>query len=618
MRGKLAQGRTMAGRDLVKTEGKIDIEMSQERGDAGDNDQLGVPPQTEAGKKRDLTQNFDHIYSHVATDHDRRRSKDSDQYNTLFDSQIELPDLNDLIDSPLVPEVPKDFTLTRSSSEGMFGSDGNTVQIEEDSIHSFDTEGDSRSLLLNDTLTEVSDMFASATTCPGSDNEIYASPDDDHIIDPVYEEIPFLRNRNRDQPVARCSAASNEDTFLGEDNPVDCQLATKPREPATTPDACAPADSVRVPECDVIYQKVSTPSSRGTSSSVESKPRDDTMAFFKRSFAKVRLDLLFRKKKNNKFVEVVEKVIEARRSGCIDEEGNFVQALDEQLKKHAKETAKSKKKPKKGEGESGEKRQEAEVKPQEHGMGVSNPNYRESYPLPEEDDGSEGYASASEIETVDSSNSGSSGPERSPRLSGILSNRSSQHESSEDSGDVEGDGKRISRRTSSRRVRFSDEVQEFEHIHLLGKEDQSIVLSSSDDESVNDDDVCVLSLTSKISLFENMSKKKDTTKQHPKLTRTSGHRHSDPGPTRDSMIPDASEFAENTDAKGNKLGSITKARVQVFEKLSNVRPGERKPPKPKPRTSLLEIRMNQTKMKIMFFEQLKSGQILPLTEEDEE
>ena len=569
---------------------------------------------------------FEHIYSNVAHDPENRLSKDSDEYNALFDSQLELPDLNDLIDSPLVPPTPREFTLTRSSSGVVFGNDGNTVQIEEDSIHSFDTESDSRSLLLNDTLTEVSDICCSATTCQGSDNDFYTLPDDDNI-EPIYEEIPFMRHRKRDKPAARGSGISSEDTICSDEVLVDCHLASKVGESAESPDARAVEYNLPVPDSDVIYQSVKT-SSRIGSATLDSKPRDDTMAFFKRSFAKVRLDLLFRKKKNHKFVECVEKVIEARRSGCIDEDGNIVKTLDEQLKARGKKKSSDKKKKQQKSpaltqsNSDADKRPEAEIKPQSRVMGVSNPNYRESYPLPEEDDGSEGYESASEVETVDSNGGGSVQDRTSPRLSGILSNRSSQHESDENSVDA----KPVVRRASSRRVRFSDEVEEFDHIHgeLVGKPPRDFsgghghrIVVSSEPEPVQETDNCVLSLTKKISLFENMSKQTSNQDQnlHPKLSRTTGHRHSDPGPARDSMKPDPAEFPTKGEDDAQNFVSITRARVQAFEKLSLRKPGERKVPKPKPRTSLLEIKMNQTKQKIMFFEQLKSGMIKALQEE---
>lgn len=48
------------------------------------------------------------------------------------------------------------------------------------------------------------------------------------------------------------------------------------------------------------------------------------MDFFKKRFRKVGLKGMFRKKKKSKFENCVNKVIEARRSGCIDDQGNII------------------------------------------------------------------------------------------------------------------------------------------------------------------------------------------------------------------------------------------------------------------------------------------------------
>ena len=122
------------------------------------------------------------------------------------------------------------------------------------------------------------------------------------------------------------------------------------------------------------------------------------MAFFKRTIAK-RFDLLFRRKRRGKFVECVHKVIEARRSGCIDEDGNILKPLTEML------AAQEKLKHTQGGNSNGPVGSASEEALKVETRNTHRPlarqqvvSIRDSYPLPEEDDGSEGYASAGETD----------------------------------------------------------------------------------------------------------------------------------------------------------------------------------------------------------------------------
>ncbi|KAJ8031353.1 hypothetical protein HOLleu_28060 [Holothuria leucospilota] len=116
------------------------------------------------------------------------------------------------------------------------------------------------------------------------------------------------------------------------------------------------------------------------------------MNFLRRRLAQLKLAKLFRKKKKSKFQECVNKVIEARRSGCIDDQGNILYPLKKMLEQKQREQIQA------------EKLYSEITKLHKLQRKDSRPPScmsRESYPLPQEDDGSEGYASASELENFE-------------------------------------------------------------------------------------------------------------------------------------------------------------------------------------------------------------------------
>lgn len=379
---------------------------------------------------------------------------------------------------------------------------------------------------------------------------------------------------------------------------------------------------------------------------------EEIMAFLKRSLA--RLDLLFKKKQESrtKFYECVEKVIEARRSGCIDEDGNIVKPLDELLRKNAAKTEEEKAKEEEMNGremprvpnyrvsvveprprprarlikgipptyvrpDKMRQRKEMERMPQQQQLrqrlkqqrrvspvivdgvltqrlitptnssdeeeekdrpkpdritAVSNPMYRESFPLPEEDDGSEGYASASEVDHFEFNPTAFL--ERNRTSGNPLHHHVHRlHGDSDQSGDEVED--EHDSRSASRRVRFSDDVQDIENFMTSKGRDRASNIFP---------DPTALPVHTKIDLFEKVT---SCVKVPPPLM----NRHSDPGP----RIPPRPNVAR-------LQSSVTKDKVSLFEELSN--PENRPVPPPRPRRRKLETKMNETKLKINFFEQL--------------
>ena len=289
------------------------------------------------------------------------------------------------------------------------------------------------------------------------------------------------------------------------------------------------------------------------------------MAFFKRSIAK-RFDLLFRRKKKNKFVDCVHKVIEARRSGCIDEDGNILKPLTEMLAEHDKLKKQAGNSAKKNHQESAsEEALKAEVQNPRSPVRVRHrASVRDSYPLPEEDDGSEGYASAGE---TDDSFNPTAFLERNRRTSRRFSSNS------EEGGH------------SNRRVRFSDEVQQFG-----GPENEPIdehVATDPDAEAkpaktTDEPDISSMPLTTKIKYFEGVMFSDQNNTKLPINKPLDGVNDQPPRP-----CPGSPEIRH---------------RVKLFEDISKGIPIE--PPLPKPRRAVQSCQYTQTKSKINFFEQL--------------
>lgn len=118
------------------------------------------------------------------------------------------------------------------------------------------------------------------------------------------------------------------------------------------------------------------------------------MDFIRKRFRAVGLKGIFRKKKKTKFEVCVDKVIEARRSGCIDDEGNIIQPA-------VKTLTSSKDKELKRSKHAYYKELEKQMVHQRTKKRPPSCTSHDSYPLPQEDDGSEGYASASELENFE-------------------------------------------------------------------------------------------------------------------------------------------------------------------------------------------------------------------------
>ena len=386
------------------------------------------------------------------------------------------------------------------------------------------------------------------------------------------------------------------------------------------------------------------------------------MAFLKRSLA--RLDLLFKKKpepeRRTKFYECVERVIEARRSGCIDEDGNIVKPLDELLRKNEerieeeerkevlqvpkyrvsiveprprprarliqgipptyvrpdklrkrKELAIMRQEQQQQQQQQQQQKQQLRIKKQQRRVSpvivdgvisqrlitptnssdeeeellnrsrkrdritaVSNPTYRESFPLPEEDDGSEGYASASEVDHFEFNPTAFL--ERNRTSGNPLHHHVHRHHGfSDQSSDEAEDDHDL--RSAARRVRFSDDVQEIESF-LSGGEESPVC-------SITGDPIA-LPVHTKIDLFEKVSICSVKPQQLPLV-----NRHSDPGP----RVPPRPHISR-------LQCSATRDKVVLFEELSH--PENRPVPPPRPRRRKLEAKMNETKLKINFFEQL--------------
>ena len=292
-----------------------------------------------------------------------------------------------------------------------------------------------------------------------------------------------------------------------------------------------------------------------------------------KSFLKrFRLNLLFRKQKKNqeekKFVKAVHKVIDARRSGCIDDDGNFVTSIPPPSPKSDGDSSPPpvvKPKPKKTSqlDKNGNKRES--LKKRGSSRRRHNPD-RESYPLPEEDDGSEGYASASEMDDFN------------PTAFLERNRRSAENRLYRDDGDdadVESDSDGAN--SQNRRVRFSDDVQHFGEIVALQEVESSDNLDAEDDEP----DISRLSLKSKIELFEKVS---------------------------------SNEFLDDRSYQGSPPPDLpepttlpTKDRVQLFEDISS----GKKPTtcaasnsSKTPRRAVESCQFTQTASKISFFEEL--------------
>ena len=310
--------------------------------------------------------------------------------------------------------------------------------------------------------------------------------------------------------------------------------------------------------------------------------QDDSMSFLKR----FRLNLLFRKQKKGgnekKFVSAVHKVIEARRSGCIDDDGNFVTSIPPPSPKNdgEKSPPPTKPKPNKSLDKNGNKRESS--KKRGSSKRRHHPHNRDSYPLPEEDDGSEGYASASEMDNFEFNPTAFL--ERNRRSA--ENNRSAEKDRyyKDDAGedaDIESDSDGAN--SSSRRVRFSDDVQHFGDIVALGGIGET---ESTDNLDVEDDepDTCLLSLKSKIELFEKVG----------------SNEFLDERSFQGSPPPD---LPENSSLPA-------KDRIKLFEDIScGKKPTTCYGTHKTPRRAVDSCQFTHTQSKISFFEQLNTNKV---------
>ena len=306
-----------------------------------------------------------------------------------------------------------------------------------------------------------------------------------------------------------------------------------------------------------------------------------------KSFLKrFRLNLLFRKKKHNeqKFVSVVGKVIEARRSGCIDEDGNFVQNFtgkkDDSSVKQTELGKKSpppqvKPKPKQKLDKNGNQRVSSSKKRGSSKRRLHQQQHnadRNSYPLPEEDDGSEGYASASEMDDFNPT----AFLERNRRSAENRFYRSDDGDEADVESDSDGNN------STNRRVRFSDDVQHFGEIEGLGDPNAgSTDTLDIDIEEDNSPDISLLSLKSKIQLFEKVSSNEFLDER------------SYQGSPPPADLPDSAASLP------------TKDRVQLFEDIScGKKPTTCAKTNKTPRRAVESCQYTLTQSKISFFEQL--------------